>query len=92
MTLIEQIRSIALTFLFGILFSLFFNILYKILFTKKIVINIFINLVFFILFSSLYFYFLYNINGGIIHFYLFLVFIISFLLYNRLFKKIRWIG
>ena len=89
MSLILQIQSIAYTFLFGIYFSLTFNLLYKILFTKHFVINIITNFFFVILNSILYFYLLFLINNGIIHIYLFFIFLISFFLYNFLFRKIR---
>jgi len=92
MTLIIQIQTIAYTFLFGLFFALFFNLLHKILFTKSIFINIITNFLFIFFTSSLYFYFLFKINDGIIHIYFLLIFLISFFLYNRLFKKIRWIG
>ena len=92
MSLIEQIKVIAFTFIFGIIGAFFFNIFYKILFNKRVVIKIFSNFMVLLLFSTIYFYFIYQINGGILHIYLLLVFFISFYLYNKLFKKIRWNG
>ena len=92
MTLIEQLRTIAYTFIFGIFFSFIFNLLYRVLFTKKNIINLFTNFFFFFLTSSIYFYFLYMINGGIVNYYMLLIFLISFFLYNHLFKKIRNVG
>lgn len=92
MSLIVQIQTIAYTFIFGIIFALLFNLLYKILFTKKIVLNLITNFLFMFITSSLYFYFLFKVNRGIIHIYLLFIFLISFFLYNHLFKKIRWNG
>ena len=92
MTLIEQIRVMAFTFIFGIVFAFLFNVLYKVLFTKKIIINILTKFIFFFLLSNLYFYFLFKINSGIVSYYMLLLFLISFFLYNKLFKKIRWVG
>ena len=89
MSLIEQIRTIAVTFIFGIVFALFYNLLYKFLFTKSIFINIVTNLIFFFVMGSMYFYLIYLVNGGIIHYYMLFLFLISFFLYNHLFKKIR---
>lgn len=89
MTLIEQIKIISFTFIYGIIFSFFFNILYSFLYHKKIVLKILTNFIFFLLFSSIYYYFLYSLNGGILHIYLLFIFIISFNLYNKLFIKIR---
>ena len=89
MSLIEQIKVVAFTFLFGIIFSFLFNIIYKYLFYKKKYIRIFINFFFFLIMSSIYYYFIYQLNGGVIHIYMLFIFIISFMLYNKLFKKIR---
>ena len=89
MTLIEQIRVIAFTFIYGIVFAFLFNILYSFLNTKSMIINIITNFIFFFMMGSLYFYFLFLINGGIIHIYMLFLFLISFFLYNSLFKKIR---
>ena len=92
MSLIIQIRVIAFTFLFGLYISFIFNLLYKILFTKNIIINFITNFLFVILNSILYFYLLFMIDSGRIHIYLLFIFLISFFLYNLLFKKIRWNG
>ena len=92
MSLIIQIQSLAYTFLFGLYLAFFFNLLYRILFTKHILINIFTNFFFVFLNSILYFYFLFKVNNGIIHLYLLFTFILSFFLYNLLFKKLRGNG
>ena len=92
MSLIEQIKTIAFTFIFGIIVAFFFNIFYKMLFNKKKILNVITNFFFLFLFSTIYFYFIYQINGGIIHIYLLVVFLISFYLYNKLFRKIRLLG
>ena len=92
MSLIIQIQTIAYTFLFGIIVSLLFNLLYKILFTKKIIINFITNFLFMFIMSSLYFYFLLKVNDGVIHIYLLFIFLISFFLYYRIFRKIRCVG
>ena len=89
MTLITQIQSLSMSFMYGIFFSLMFNIMYKFLFTKNVIINIITNLLFVFAIFSLYFYFLYIINGGIVHIYFVVVLILGFLIYNRVFVKIR---
>lgn len=89
MNLIEQIKVIAFTFLFGIVFAFFYNVLYSFLYYKKNIVKIFVNLFFSLVFSSIYYYFIYIINGGILHIYLFIIFIVSFYLYNKLFVKMR---
>lgn len=92
MSLAIQIQTIAYTFLFGIYIALLFNLLYRVLFTKSIFLNLISNFLFVIFNSILYFYILFLIDSGRIHIYLLFVFLISFFLYNLLFKKIRWVG
>ena len=92
MSLIIQIQTIAYTFLFGLYIALIFNLLYRVLFTKSVVLNLVSNFMFVALNSVLYFYLLFLIDSGRIHIYLLFIFLISFFLYNLLFKKIRWIG
>lgn len=92
MSLIIQIQTIAYTFLFGLYIALIFNLLYRVLFTKSFVLNLVSNFMFVALNSVLYFYLLFLIDSGRIHIYLLFIFLISFFLYNLLFKKIRWIG
>ena len=91
MSLIIQIQTIFYTFLFGLYFALMFNLLYRVLFGKSIVLNIISNFFFVIINSILYFYILFKVNSGRIHIYLLFIFLISFFLYNLLFKKIRWV-
>ncbi len=89
MTLLVQIQSLTFNFLYGIFSSFMFNLLYHLLFTNSMVLNIITNLFFLFTMSSLYFYFLFQINFGIIHIYYFLLFGLGFFCYNFLFKKIR---
>ena len=89
MNLNIQIQVIFYTFLFGLYFSFFFNIFYKFLFSKYFFLNLLTNFLFIIGNSILYFFLLYKINDGINHIYLLFIFLISFFLYNKLFKKIR---
>ena len=89
MSLIVQIQSLAFSFVFGIFVSILFNVCYKILFYKKIIIRILFNLIFCLSLYILYFYLLYKINNGVLHLYFFLSLIIGFLVYNRIFVKIR---
>ncbi len=90
MNLTIQIQSLFYTILFGVYISLLFNLLYKILFTKHFFVNLITNILFIFSNTTLYFYLLFKINSGIIHIYLLFVFLISFFLYNLLFRKIRW--
>lgn len=89
MSLIIQIQSLALSFIFGILFSLMYNLLYFILYTKYQVINIVTNILFTLVMFGIYFILLLNINNGIIHLYFIITIFISFYIYNKLFVKFR---
>lgn len=89
MSLIVQIQSIFISFIFGIFFSLLFNVMYKVLFTKNIFINVITNLLFVFSLFSLYYFLLYKINNGIIHIYFIITLIFSFFIYNRIFVQIR---
>jgi len=89
MNLIIQIESIAISFLFGILFSLLYNLFYHFLYTKFIVINIITNLFFSLIMFGMFFLFLYNINGGVIHLYFLFSLFLAFYLYCKVFVKLR---
>jgi hypothetical protein len=89
MSLIIQIQSLAISFLFGIVFSLFYNLLYFILYTKYTVINIIVDIFFSLTMFGFYFLLLYNVNNGIIHVYFLIIFFTSFAIYNKLFVKFR---
>ena len=89
MELTIQIKSLVLSFLYGIFFNLCFNIFYNILFTKYKILNIIANFVFNLFIFGLYFYLLYIINNGIIHFYFLMALFFGFFLYNKLYVKLR---
>ncbi len=89
MTLVIQIQSIVLSFLFGIFFSFIYNIFYNFLFTKYLIVNLLSNLLFSLLLFGLYFLLLFIINNGVIHVYFLGTLFLSFFLYNKLFVKLR---
>lgn len=89
MSLDIQIKSFVLSFLYGIFFAFMFNIFYNFLFTKYKVFNIISNMMFSILLFGLYFLLLFNINDGVIHMYFLGCMMISFIIYNKLFVKLR---
>ena len=89
MSLLVQIQSLALSFLYGIFVSLSFNILYNFLFTKYLMINIITNLFFSMVIFGCYFFLLYLVNNGIVHVYFLITLFISFFLYNKIFVKLR---
>ena len=89
MELIVQIKSMAFSFLYGIFFNLCFNVFYNILFTKNKYLNIVTNFVFNLFIFSLYFWGLYSINNGIIHFYFIMILFVGFFIYCKVFVKLR---
>lgn len=89
MSLKLQIFSLIYSFSFGFVFSLFVNLHYNFLFSKKKWFQIFINFVFVIDMSLLYFLVLKIINGGILHFYFYLLIFLGFLLGYARTKKLR---
>ena len=89
MSLIVQIKSIALSFGYGIVFSLIYNLSYFLLYTKYKLVNIISNIFFSIIVFGVYFFLLYIVNDGCIHPYFLLAFFSSFFLYNKLFVKLR---
>lgn len=89
MALSIQIKSLILSFLFGIFFDFTFNFFYYLLFTKYKILNIITNFVFCISIFSLYFYLLYIVNNGIVHIYFFIAMLLGFLVYNKKSVKLR---
>ena len=89
MSLDIQIKSFALSFLYGIFIAFLFNIMYNFLFTKYKVVNIISNIMFSILVFGFYFLLLFNVNEGVIHLYFLGCMMMSFILYNKLFVKLR---
>ena len=89
MSLIVQIQSFFISFLYGIFISFVFNLLYNFLFTRYKTINIITNLFFSLLVFGIYFFLLYIVNNGIVHVYFLMTFFISFYIYNKLFVKFR---
>ena len=89
MSLLVQIQSFSISFLYGIFLSFMFNLLYNFLFTKYLVINIINNLFFSFVAFGIYFFLLYLVNNGIVHIYFLITLFISFYLYNKIFVKFR---
>lgn len=89
MILTVQIKSLVMSFLYGIFMSFMFNLLYNFLFTKYLIINIFSNMMFSLLLFGIYFLLLFNINEGVIHTYFFIALFLGFYLYNKIFVKLR---
>ena len=73
-----QLWSLLFSFLFGFLFSLIVNFHYELLFSTKKWFQIMMNFIFVIDMSLLYFLILKLINGGIIHFYFYILMSVGF--------------
>ena len=89
MELYLQIQTLIMSFLYGVFVSLLFNLLYKYLFFKYQLINALTNMMFSLSIFGLYFYLLYKLNGGVIHLYFLLSLYIGFIIYNKIFVKLR---
>lgn len=85
MILILQIKSIFLSFIYGIFFKFTFNLNKKLFLKKNIYYRIIISLLFMIDHSLLFFILLKQINNSILHIYLFPIFIFGILFYNYYF-------
>ena len=83
MDLKVQIFSFIFSFIYGLFLFYMFKLFHRSLFMKKKLLRFMYNLFFCIILSSLYFLIIYNINGGVIHLYFFLLISFGFLLcYN----------
>lgn len=89
MSLLVQIQSFVVSFIYGMFISFVYNLFYHLLFTKYIIVNIITNLSFSLLVFGIYFFLLYLINNGIVHVYFLITLFISFYIYNRIFVKLR---
>ena len=89
MSLLVQIESLVLSFLFGIIYCFVYNLLYYLLYTKFTVINLINNIFFNLVMFSLYYYLLYLVNDGCIHIYFLISLFLGFSIYNKLFVKLR---
>ena len=89
MNLTLQIKSLFLSFLFGIFFSFLLNTTYRLLFTKKKIIRYFSNIFFGVFMALVYFFLLKWFNQGILHPYFLFPFTFGFFLFFSPFKKMR---
>ena len=89
MNLIIQFESIVMSFLYGIFISFVFNLLYNFLFTKYFLLNVISNLLFSLLMFGLYYILLFIVNEGVIHIYFIGTMFMGFIIYNKIFVKLR---
>lgn len=87
MILIEQIRSLALSFLYGMFFAFSYKINYKYLYSNSVFFKLILIFLFMLDHILLYFILISKINNGIIHIYFLLIFIFGILFYIYLFDK-----
>lgn len=89
MKLDTQIISILFCMAYGIFFALCFNLFYTYLFFSNKYIKIINNIIFMLIMFFIFTISNTLINSGVIHIYFLAIFIFSFFLGNKIFKKIR---
>ena len=84
MNLNIQILSVIFSFSFGIIFAYIYNLNYNFIYFTSLRYKIVINLLLVLNFFLIYFILLKNINEGVVHIYLVLIFLGGFILfYNK---------
>lgn len=83
MSLKVQILSFIFSLFFGSIFSYFYSYFYKLFYKTKFIYKILINFLFTLDFLLLYFLLLIKINNGVLHIYFFIIFISSFIIFNK---------
>ena len=90
MRLDMQIKSLIISFLYGIIISYLIKVNYKYLFSKKIVLKIIVTSLFVLDLFLAYFLILKMVNNGIFHLYFFIVCLIGYMLGNYLIRNWGW--
>ena len=85
MILIDQIRSLSFSFIYGIFFAFTYKINYKYLISNSIFFKTILTLLFVFDHILLYFILISFINNGILHIYFFFIFILGIIFYIYLF-------
>ena len=88
MSLLLQVRSLAISFIYGMFFCFTFFLNKNIFLNKKNIFNILISILFVIDHIFLYFILLRIINNSILHIYFFFSFLLGIYVYIKLFNKI----
>lgn len=93
MNLVIQIKSLLVSFLYGVFFYMFFRMNTKYLYYEKLLVRIIISFLFSLDMALLYFIILKEINSGIIHPYFIGMIIIGFItsnfvVKNKIFKRL----
>lgn len=89
MNLEQQLLSLIYSLIYGIVSAYLYNLNYKFIYKTDILYRILINFLFVTNLFLLYFIFLSMINDGIIHIYLLLVSLASFLIFSKKYKSLR---
>lgn len=87
MSLDVQIKSLIVSFIFGIITSYLVKINYKYLFCRNVVLKIIVSTFFIIDLILIYFILLRNINNGIYHFYFLIMILLGYILGYKLVNK-----
>lgn len=90
MVLQVQVVSLFYSFVFGVFFGICVNFHYVLLFSRKRWFQIFMNFIFVVDMALIYFLILKMINGGVLHFYFFLLILLGFFVSFYSTKKIRY--
>ena len=88
MSLNEQLISFVFSFAYGIIVSIIYNLSFRYLYYTKEIYKIFNSLLFCLFTAFTYYKVMYLINYGIINIYFILLFLISFIIFNKKFTKI----
>ena len=89
MILKVQFFSLVYSFVFGLVFAFLVNFHYELLFSKKKWFQIIMNFIFVIDIALIYFLVLKMLNGGVLHFYFFLLMFLGFLISYVNTKSVR---
>lgn len=90
MPLEQQIQSIVVSISYGLFFSFLFNLSYAKICKLSKVLKFIISILFLLINTTIYFYFLYLVNNGIIHIYFLMALYIGFVIGNTKTKIFRY--
>ncbi len=87
MSLDVQIKTIIISFVFGIYFNFFISLNYKIIYNKNKIFKIIGTFILVFLNTLIYFYLMMKVNNGYFHIYELLCIMIGFLVYRYLIEN-----
>ena len=87
MNLSIQVKTLIVSFTYGILLSYIIKYQYKYLFESKLLYKVILNILFIFDYTLIYFFILRLVNNGIFHIYFLFLLIIGYIFGNRLIKR-----